>query len=146
MNGHTGIICTALLATILLASPLAAENHDNRYSITKTDNGFLRMNKKTGTVSLCTANGSALTCRMGADERHAYQQEIDAINTKLGALQNRMAKLENTVNSSTSQSTRKSTQTKEQEFDEALKFADKAFRHFFNLMQDIKKQPKKDAI
>jgi hypothetical protein len=34
----------------------------------------------------------------------------------------------------------------EQEFDQALKFADKAFRHFFNIMEQAKKKPKKDAI
>ncbi len=137
----------ALLVVTAQAFPVFAENQDSsaRYSITKTDNGFVRLDKKTGSVSICTTVGSGLKCRLGADERSAWQKELASIKSALSQVQKRLDILE-AENQSTRLKAGKKGRSEEEEFDRALKFADKAFRHFFGLMQELKPEPKKDAI
>jgi len=43
------------------------------------DGGFVRLDRRSGAVSFCSMEGGALTCRAGADERAALQNEIDRL-------------------------------------------------------------------
>ncbi len=133
----------AIFVLMAQTFPVFSENQraDDRYSLTETDNGFVRLDRKTGSVSICTTVGSGLKCRLGADERSAYQQELASIKSTLARLQKRLDVLE-----ARNQTPGKKAGNEEEEFDRALKFADKAFRHFFGLMQELKQEPKKDAI
>lgn len=136
----------AALVLIFASSPLllAEESDEQRYSLTETAGGIIRLDKRTGHVSICAINNSKLTCKLGADERLAYQREIERIDAKLDKLQSRITSLES--GEFLKQKAKKSLAEAEQEFDQAMKFADKAFRHFFNIIEDVKKKPKKDAI
>jgi exonuclease VII small subunit len=138
-------IFTALVIVVASAPALfGAELNDQRFSFTETPNGFIRLDKVTGQVSACTMRESGLVCKMAADERQAYQEEINRIDARLNKLQERITSLES--GEFLKKKAKKSFAEAEQELDQALKLADKAFRHFFNLMQDVTKKPKKDAI
>ena len=54
-----------------------AEN--GRYSMQQTPDGFLRLDTRTGKVSLCTVKDGAARCTLAADERDAYEREIAAL-------------------------------------------------------------------
>ena len=86
-----------------------------------------------------------MSCKLAADERHAYQKEIDSINQQLDKMKVRIDALEGRKTTAKLKPDNLDAK-EEEEFDRALKFADKAFRHFFGMVQELKKESKKDAI
>lgn len=68
------------------AAPITAEN--GRFTMTPAADGFLRLDTRSGGVSLCTVSGGAAQCRSSADERAALEAEIARLsdeNAKLKA-------------------------------------------------------------
>lgn len=146
----TKSLISAIVLSTLVITPIAAEvksSPDNaRFSIIETADGFLRLDQKNGNISICKASNGQMVCKLGADERRVYDREIDLINQRLDKMAARLDALEsgNGISGRSPKSTRKND---EEEFDRALKFADKAFRQFFGLIQELKKEgKKKDAI
>lgn len=145
-------ICNPFAATLLIsvifASPAmaesAAQNPNARFSIIETAKGFLRLDQKNGNISICKIEGGQMGCKMAADERHAYQKEIERVNQQLDKIKARLGALEGRETTAKLKSDKPD--TKEEEFDRALKFADKAFRQFFGMVQELKKEKRKDAI
>ena len=142
------IAATLVVTTIMVSSVLADESDKNlpsRFSITETASGFLRLDQKNGNISICKTNNAQIICNLAADERHAYQTEIDRINQQLDKMKVRIDALEG--RKPTAMLRPNDSDIKEEEkFDRALRFADKAFRHFFGMVQALKKENKKDAI
>ena len=75
----------ALAAILLLPSVALAE--DGRYQLERTDNGYARIDTRTGEVSTCTESGEQLVCRMAADERSALMDHIDDLETRIAKLE-----------------------------------------------------------
>ena len=46
-------------------------------------NGYVRMDTQTGEMSICEEKSGQLVCKMAADERTAFQDEIDRLQTEL---------------------------------------------------------------
>jgi len=96
-----GIICAGSAAVALLAAvnvaraqnPPADEN--GRYTLSATDNGYLRLDTRTGAVSICTRKG--WTCRVVPDERAALDQEIGHLQEQVDALKAQLARRDDTV-------------------------------------------------
>lgn len=61
----------------------APEIDGDRFQIERDGDSIIRLDKKTGTISVCTPDGASLDCRMSADERAALQAEIDRLATEL---------------------------------------------------------------
>ena len=150
MVWNTGrlIVATSMFTIIMVFSALADSSDKDqtaRFSIIETAKGFLRLDQKNGNISICKADNGQMTCKLAADERHAYQKEIDSINQQLDKMKVRIDALEGRK-STAKLKPDNSDAKEEEEFDRALKFADKAFRHFFGMVQELKKESKKDAI
>jgi hypothetical protein len=72
------------LATVAFVSALAApafaqdkpDNADGRYTLHRTDEGFLRLDGRTGQVSLCLKRSVGWECQAVPDERSALEGEI----------------------------------------------------------------------
>jgi hypothetical protein len=59
--------------------PVAAQSpdaDDKRFSLHKVDDGYLRLDGRTGAVSLCTRPDTGWVCRAVPDERSALESEI----------------------------------------------------------------------
>ena len=97
-----GIICAGSAAVALLAAvnvahaqnPPADEN--GRYTLSAIDNGYLRLDTRTGAVSICTRKGG-WTCRVVPDERAALDQEIGRLQSEIDKLKTQLASREETV-------------------------------------------------
>ncbi len=75
---------------VALACPAFADDGDSgRYSMTPTTNGFLRLDTRTGAVSLCVVKEASAECRAAADDRAALNAEIDRLATKNAELEAR---------------------------------------------------------
>ena len=61
------------------AIPAAAQSpdaDDKRFTLHKVDDGYLRLDGRSGAVSLCTRPDSGWVCRAMPDERSALENEI----------------------------------------------------------------------
>jgi hypothetical protein len=76
------MIAMALVtATLLAPYPAdaeagASENDDARYSFNRVDDGYLRLDGRTGHASLCNRRSVGWTCQAIPDERAALESEI----------------------------------------------------------------------
>jgi hypothetical protein len=77
-------ILIAICAVPALADP--ADPDDKRFSFHKIDDGFLRLDGRTGAVSLCTRPESGWACRAVPDERSALESEIARVAGENAAL------------------------------------------------------------
>ena len=85
-------LCLACLAAPSVAqtnAPSAPSSEDGRYSMTPAPGGFLRMDTRTGAVSLCKVENGAARCAAAIEERTALQDEIDRLARQNDTLKGR---------------------------------------------------------
>lgn len=79
---------------LLLAAPAAAQNapdtDDGRYTLNRTDDGYLRLDQQTGHVSVCTRRELGWACHPVPDERSALEEEIARLQKDNAALKKDM--------------------------------------------------------
>jgi hypothetical protein len=66
---------------------LAQEPAPGRYAMQKTDSGIARLDTQTGEVSLCQEKNGDIVCRMAADERTAFELELDLLTKRVETLE-----------------------------------------------------------
>lgn len=86
MTKYTALIVTALLAV----SATTAAAQTARYTVEKTDDGYVRMDTQTGQMSVCSLTGNQMVCKMAADERAAFDADIAALQDRVAALERRL--------------------------------------------------------
>jgi len=82
-------ILALTLAGALIAPPAraqSAEAEDNRYQFNRVEDGYLRLDLKTGQVSQCSHRPAGWACQPVADERAAYDGEIARLQAENAAL------------------------------------------------------------
>lgn len=77
----------AMAAVLGAATPVAvaqgtADNEDGRYTFSRADEGYLRLDGRTGQVSLCTRRPVGWACQAVPDERTALEAEITRLQTE----------------------------------------------------------------
>jgi hypothetical protein len=81
------------LAGALIAPPAHAqtpETEDNRYQFNRVEDGYLRLDLKTGQVSLCSRRPVGWACQAVPDDRAAYDGEIARLQGENAALKKAM--------------------------------------------------------
>ena len=58
-----------------------------RYQMQDTPEGTVRLDTRTGEMTLCQTKDGRLLCRMGADERAALMGEIERLDARIDALE-----------------------------------------------------------
>jgi flagellar motility protein MotE (MotC chaperone) len=120
------------LAAVLLAAPAHAQDAE-RYTLQKTEDGYIRMDDETGEISICKQRSGQLVCTIAADERTAFQDELERLESEIAALERRITALEE------ARSPRRDGETSEEEFDKALGFMERFFRRFMDIVKDLEK-------
>jgi hypothetical protein len=69
------------------APKAAPENENGRYSMSPVADGVLRLDTRTGQVSLCRQKSDSWTCEAVADDRAAYEKEIAGLQAKVASLE-----------------------------------------------------------
>lgn len=139
--------CAVLASGTAMSQETKVSSEKNRYALSEVDGGFVKIDRRLGTVSFCTITSGSMVCRMGADERKAYQETMDQMRAEIEALDARLAKLEDNetgVEEETSeiQPSEKADDEPElpEEFDTAMEIAQEAMRRFFSVIQELKKE------
>jgi len=66
----------ALTVPAVSAQATSAESDDTRYTFNRADDGYLRLDGRTGQVSICTRRTVGWACQTVPDERIALEAEI----------------------------------------------------------------------
>ncbi|WP_434713478.1 hypothetical protein NMA58_00935 [Rhizobium sp. YTUHZ045] len=76
------------LAIGLLPLAAAATDADaSRFQLERSGDHFVRLDRQTGAMSICQDKDGALVCRMAADERAAYEDELDRLSERVTKLE-----------------------------------------------------------
>jgi hypothetical protein len=78
------ILAGALLAPAAHAQGLQSE--DNRYQFNRVEDGYLRLDLKSGAVSLCSRRTSGWSCLAVPDDRAAFDDEIARLQAENATL------------------------------------------------------------
>lgn len=80
------VVATLALAVPAWAQSAPPENEDSRYTFNRADDGYLRLDGRTGQVSLCTRRQVGWACQLVPDERGALEAEIARLQGETAAL------------------------------------------------------------
>ncbi|PBB29552.1 hypothetical protein EOA60_08660 [Mesorhizobium sp. M1A.F.Ca.IN.020.06.1.1] len=127
------ILIPAALCSLVAASAYSEET--DRYRLEKSANGYVRMDTQTGAMSICEERSGQLVCKLAADERSAFQDEIDRLQSTVKALDERVAKLENSLSARL-----ESQLPSEEDFNKTMSYMERFFRSFMDIVKDIDRQ------
>ena len=134
----------ARLAAIALAATVPAamaQETETRYTLEKTPDGYVRMDTRTGEMSVCTERTGQLVCRLAVHERSAWQDEVDRLTRRLDEVEKRLGALEASPPPQTALPS-------EEQFEQSLTFMERFFRRFIDIVKDLEDEtdaPKPDA-
>ena len=125
------------LALACLTSPALAQAdtskltpENGRYTMSPVDGGVMRLDTRTGQVSLCRQKPDAWACEALADDRAAYEKEI-------GRLQDKVAKLEAELGRGKQEGLKLPSDA---EVDSAMKFFENILRRFKAIIQNMQSE------
>jgi hypothetical protein len=88
------VIVLTLAALAAFAPPasaqIAPDSENGRYSFSGVPDGMLRLDTRTGAVSLCAKQATGWACNAVPDERAALENEIARLQRETGALKKDM--------------------------------------------------------
>ena len=115
---------TVFAATVMLISGAltASAAEPDRYVMEKSANGFVRMDRVTGEMSVCTEQDGQLVCRMAADDRLALESQLDALEKRVDALEGKPGNLPT-----------------DEEFEKSLGYMEKFFQRFMDIVKGLEK-------
>ena len=121
---------TIITAAISLLASAAIAEDTARFALEKTTDGYVRMDKTTGEMSICTQQSDQLVCRIAADDRVAMEDEI-------ARLDSRLTKLEDAMKAGGSSAVTNSTLPTDEEFEKSMTLMEKFFRRFMGVVKDL---------
>jgi hypothetical protein len=118
-------------ASAALAQTAKAPDSENgRYSMSPVADGMLRLDSRTGRVSLCRQRGDGWVCEAAADDRAAYEKEI-------ARLQDRVAKLEGELGRGPGVDLKLPSDA---EVDRVMKFFENVLRRFKSMIESLQRE------
>lgn len=124
-------LLTLVALSLCVPVAMAQDAATDRYTLEKSESGFVRLDRQTGAVTLCTEADGTLTCRMAADERAAYDADLARLEKRVEALEKRVA--EGTAAKS-------GELPSDAEIDRSIGIMERFMRTFFGLVQEFQGQ------
>ncbi|MCV9962630.1 hypothetical protein OIU34_12040 [Pararhizobium sp. BT-229] len=123
-----------LIPVLTLGGVLAAftvfaqEPAPGRYAMQKTDSGIARLDTQTGEVSLCQEGDGEIVCRMAADERTAFELELDLLTKRIETLEKAVGD---------GQVSLKPRLPTKEEIDQTMSIMERMMRSFMGIVKDL---------
>jgi hypothetical protein len=112
------------------ASKAAPESENRRYSMSPVADGMLRLDTRTGQVSLCRQKLDSWVCEAAADDRAAYEKEIARLQEKVADLETRIGQKPGVDLKLPSDA----------EVDRVMKFFETVFRRFMTMIEGLQRE------
>jgi hypothetical protein len=121
------------------ASVLAQETAPGRYTMTPSGQDMLRLDTKTGAVSLCARQAGNWICKSVADDQVALQNEIDRLSIENEQLRAKLAQagLEAPPVTTPQPDDPRSWMPSDRQVEEFKSFFEKMMRRFRQLAEDM---------
>jgi hypothetical protein len=92
---RTGPLALAVMGIVLVSSPLRAQspppdNEDSRFSFYRAEDGYLRLDGRTGEVSACARRPAGWLCQAVPEDRSAYEAEITRLQGENATLKRQL--------------------------------------------------------
>jgi hypothetical protein len=126
------ILTASGLALLIAAGAHAQEPDSSRYTLERTENGFVRLDTRTGEMSICTEKTGQLVCRLAADERRAFEESLSDLSARVEELEKRLDML--------APREQDPGIPDEAELDRALTAMEKMMRRFFGMVEELQKE------
>ncbi|HTO33236.1 MAG TPA: hypothetical protein VL202_18980 [Pararhizobium sp.] len=123
----------ALCGLLSAFAAVAQEPAPGRYAMQKTDSGIARLDTQTGEVSLCQEKDGEIICRMAADERTAFDLELDLLTKRIETLEKTAAN---------GQSGLKPRLPSKEEIDQTMSIMERMMRSFMGIVKDLEDEEK----
>jgi cell division protein FtsB len=125
----------AVIAMSFAGAQVFAQDDPDRYTLEKTENGYVRMDRRTGEMSLCEERSGQLVCKLAADERAAFQADNERLEAAIEALEERVAKLESGLTAKFDQAL-----PTEEEFEKTMGYMERFLRRFMGIAKDLENE------
>ena len=122
-------------AAALLAGSAHAEG-EGRYRMEKTETGFVRLDTASGDVSLCREQDGQIVCRMAADERAAFEKELELLTKRVEALEK---------DGATGLTDAKPSLPSDEEIDRTMSIMEKMMQRFMGIVKNLE-DGEEDAV
>lgn len=118
---------TALCSMVFVPQSFAQDAQADRFQLERLEDGFIRLDRKSGEVSYCREEQTGLVCRMAADERRAFEQELDALTKRVDALEKASKAPSSSLPS-------------DAEVEKSLSIMERFFRRFMDIIGETKQE------
>jgi hypothetical protein len=128
------VLACAWTPAALAQSPApkaAPESENGRYSMSPVADGVLRLDTRTGQVSLCRQKSDSWICEATADDRAAYEKEIARLQAKVASLE---AELKRQPGGGELKL------PSDAEVDRVMKFFETVFRRFIGMIEGLQRE------
>jgi hypothetical protein len=143
-------LAAALSCMSLLASPLSAQPPDDgkgRFAMSPIDGGFLRLDKETGAVALCTRKSEAWLCEPVEDKTRGSDDKFARLEAENKSLKDRVKSLEEALETNKQPNTAegppppspKMQLPTEEEVDKAMDYVERIFKKFKDRIDRMEK-------
>lgn len=79
-----------ILGLAAIGAPTAWAN-EGRFIMERAEGGFVRLDTQTGEMSLCRMQEEQIVCRLSADERRVFEDEITLLEERIDRLEEALA-------------------------------------------------------
>jgi hypothetical protein len=113
------------------APKAAPESENGRYSMSPVADGVLRLDTRTGQVSLCRQKSDSWTCEATADDRAAYEKEIARLQAKVAGLEAALGQRPGGSDLKL---------PSDADVDRVMKFFETVFRRFMSMIEGLQRE------
>jgi hypothetical protein len=131
--GEEPLKVVANTALLLMFASSASAGELDRFQLDKTADGYVRLDRQSGDMSLCTQEGGKLICRPATDEHRAVDDQSAVLVKRIEALEARVAVLEGNPPAAASLPS-------DEEFEKAMGFMERFFRRFMDIVRGFEQE------
>lgn len=108
------------------------------FAFAPAEGRHLKIDRRSGAVSVCEETDGRWSCRLVPDDRQAYEDEIARLQKEKAEMADRLAAIETRL-AQLEEGREWIGPEGEKKLDEFMDFTDKAFRRFFGMVEDLKR-------
>jgi len=139
------ILRLIILSAVIVAGPARAEQAatppvDEGFALQPATGEYLKIDRKSGDVSVCAARGGVWSCQLIPDDRKAYEDRIADLEAESDRLNKRLTELEAKPAEGRAPLFDEEDQRR---LDQFFGLSDRMFQHFFDLVDRLRARENK---